>query len=195
MALGPRIDKDRYFLAKHSERREALRAKLNAAADELSQRTDIAETLKVQDAELIERIVALGFNGDSARVLDLLPLIYVSWADGRVQHDERAAILAIVEERGIEPESDACLLVESLLEHRPSETFLGESLSVLRALTASETEKPETLVDLCFRVAEASGGLLGLGNRTSAAERDLIAQIADALGESATAHFKARQRP
>ena len=182
MAVGPRFDKDRYFLAQHAERREELRAKLNAAADELAQRADIAETLKVQDAELIERIVALGFNGDSARVLDLLPLIYVSWADGRVQHDERATILAVLEERGIEPESDACLLVESLLEHRPSETFLGESLSVLRALTASETEKPETLVDLCFRVAEASGGLLGLGNRTSPAERDLIAQIAEALG-------------
>lgn len=192
MPVAPSYNEQRYFLAKNAQRRQELRAKLDAAAKHLQERADIASALSVDDHEIVERIHALGFNGDSARVFDLLPLVHVSWADGKVQGNERAAILAILEQRGIEPDSDASLLIESLLEQRPSETFLGESLAVLKALVGDRGDQGAGIVDLCAQVADASGGLLGLGSRTSAQERDLIAQVAGALGQTAEARFYER---
>jgi uncharacterized tellurite resistance protein B-like protein len=188
--IMPSYNESRYFLEKNARRREELREKLDTAARRLSDQRAIAKTLKTEDKELVERIHALGFNGDSVRVFDLLPLIHVSWADGQVQHNERATIFSILEERGIEPESDASLLVESLLERRPSETFLGESLDLVRTIAGSE--ESATLVDLCARVADSSGGLLGFGAKTSDTERDLIAKVAEALGETAQQRFRER---
>ena len=184
----PSYNEERYFLEKEARRREELRAKLDAAAERLQEQQGIASTLETNDEELVDRIHSLGFNGDSARVFDLLPLVHVSWADGQVQRNERATILAILEERGVEPGSDASLLMQSLLEKRPSETFLGETLAVLQRLAGDQ--KGATVVDLCARVADASGGLLGLGNRTSSDEHALIGKVAEALGDTAQQRFK-----
>jgi uncharacterized tellurite resistance protein B-like protein len=184
------LNESRYFLEKNARRRAELRDKLDGAARRLGEQKAIGLALATDDKELIERIHALGFNGDSVRIFDLLPLVHVSWADGQIQHNERTTIFSILEERGIEPESDASLLMESLLERRPSETFLGETLDVLRAIVGSE--QSASVVDLCARVAEASGGLLGFGSKTSATERELIAKVAGALGETAQQRFRER---
>lgn len=182
-------DDSEYFAERNSERRAQLRAELDAAAGQLE---GIVGALRLSDQELAERIHALGFTGDSARVFDLMPLVHVAWADGKIQRNERATILAIVDQRGIERDSDAFLLMEALLEQRPSETFLGETLAILQALLDQKPEEGASLVDLCLSVAAASGGLLGLGAKTSAEERELIERVADALGDGAKARFRER---
>ena len=75
--------------------------------------------LSTTDADIVDRIEQLGLSGDSARILDVLPLVHVAWADGRVQKAERAAVLAVLEARGIPPKSDAWLLIEALLMMKP----------------------------------------------------------------------------
>ena len=154
-------------------------------------RQGIAGAVGTEDGGILDRIEQLGFTGDSARVLDLLPLIHVAWADGRVQRAERAAVLAVLVERGIPKDSDAWVLIETLLEKRPSETFLAESLSLVRDLAERKGESGQEVVELCARVAEASGGLLGFGKSVSAVEQSLISKVAGALGEAAQAKFRA----
>jgi uncharacterized tellurite resistance protein B-like protein len=183
-------NESRYFLGKNAQRRQELRDKLDLAARRLAEQHGIAKTLELDDPELVERIHALGFNGDSVRIFDLLPLVHVSWADGQVQQNERATIFSILEERGIEPESDASLLMEALLERRPSESFLAESLFLIRSVAGAEGQAG--IVDLCARVADASGGLLGFGAKTSDVERQLIGKVADALGDTAQERFRER---
>lgn len=192
MGFKPSFNERLYFAAQEGERREALRRKLEDASNKLAQQRAISDTLQVDDQQLAERIQALGFDGDSARVFDLLPLIHVSWADGKVQHNERATILAVLEARGIRPGSEGCLLVETLLEREPSRSFWDASLKLLRDLLAQRSEGAESVVDLCVRVAEASGGLLGVGNKISSDERELISQIAELLGPEANAEFTRR---
>jgi hypothetical protein len=191
---APHVDEKSHFLSQTESRREALRQKIDAAAERIARRTGIAQAVGTGDSAIVDRMEQLGFTGDSARVLDLLPLVHVAWADGKVQRAERSAVLAIVEQRGIQPDSDACLLIETLLEQRPSETFLAESLSLVRDLTAKSGGDASDVVELCAKVAEASGGLLGLGSKVSAAERTLIGQVASVLGDAAVERFQSRFR-
>ena len=64
-----------------------------------------------------------------------MPLVHVAWADGKIQRGERAAILKVLRSRGIEPGDEAFRTMESLLEERPSDTWMKQTLAVLRQLT------------------------------------------------------------
>jgi uncharacterized tellurite resistance protein B-like protein len=189
---APSIDEHSHFLPETASRRTELIARIDSAAERIEKRQAIAGAVGTTDTDIVDRIEQLGLSGDSTRILDLLPLVHVAWADGRVQKAERAAILAILEARGIPAKSDACLLIEALLEARPSETFLAQSLSLVRDLAARSGKETTDIVDLCAKVAEASGGLFGFGSRTNDQERTLIGDVARALGDTAQVRFRER---
>jgi hypothetical protein len=183
-----------YFAAEEAIRRERMRRELEDRAQQMTAGQAVAQALGTDDEALGEQIHELGFNGDSARVFDLLPLIHVSWADGKLQRPERALILGLLERRGIARSSDAFVLVESLLEERPSPQFTQVSLDLLKALLARRGQAPTSLVELCLEVADASGGVLGLGNRVSVEERAALQYIADMLGPEAHDELARRLR-
>ncbi len=137
-----------------------------------------------------ERMEKLGFAGPCASVFDLLPLIQVAWADGIIQSKERSLILDVLETRGFRPGDEVFTHVESLLESRPSDAYMNESLELLRDLLGDRPAAGETVVNLCVRVAEAAGGFLGLGNKVSGEEREALARVAAVLGERAQAELK-----
>lgn len=188
----PTYDESEHFLEATASRRAELRDKADAAAGRFAKRRAIESSVGTDDAGIVDRIEQLGFNGDSIRVLDVLPLVHVAWADGRIQKGERALILSVLEKRGIPPRSDASLFIESLLEARPSETFLAESLALLVDLAQKTGANRDDIVELCAKVADAGGGLLAFGARTTDAEKTLIGDVARALGDGAVARFRER---
>lgn len=180
-------EEEAYFKALEIEQRRKLREKLDAAAKDMADKEAIASSVKTSDLELAERVKALGFSGDSARVFDLLPLVHVAWADGSVQKSERAAILRVLKSRGVSPGSEAFVLIESLLEERPSADYMEQSLALLKQLVAQgDGERSAEIVDLCQQVASSSGGFLGIGTKISQDEREQIAKIAASLGDGAS---------
>ncbi len=188
--IRPSDEEEKYFTALEIEQRNALRKKLAKNAAELEEQRKIAATTGTNDLELADRISKLGFDGDSARVFDLLPLIHVAWADGTIQKGERAAILRVLEARGVEPGSEAFTIVESLLEERPTDAFMNESLAVLRELVAHTDNRSKSILDLCVEVASSAGGFLGLGAKVSDDEREVILEVAASLGEGAIAKLR-----
>jgi tellurite resistance protein len=182
-AMTTRDEEEAYFKQQEIEQRRKLREKLEAAAHELAEKHAIAESLKTSES-LAERIKALGFSGATARVFDLLPLVHVAWADGTVQKAERAAILKVLEARGVQPGSEGFQLLESLLEERPSDEYMSESLGVLKELVGGGGVGSD-VVGLCEQVASASGGFLGIVGKVSGEERALIDEIAGHLGGGA----------
>ena len=180
---------EKYFAQQEADRRAAKRLELQRMADEAASRRAMAATLATDDDSLLTQLRELGFDADTARGLDVLPLVHVAWADGSVAARERARVLAILETRGIDRTSEAFLLVEALLEQRPSESFLAETLDLLRALGGPDTK---SVVGLCREIAAASGGFFGVGDKVGPEERALIAQIASELGESAIRAFQAK---
>ncbi len=109
-----------------------------------------------------------------------------------IQRQERTAILKVAEARGLAPGDSAFDYLETLLEARPSETFMNESLAVLREMMASHEATGETLVALCIDIADAAGGFFGLGNRVSAEERATLERLAADLGPRAVQELQRR---
>ncbi len=186
MPIEPSSEEEKYFAAVEADARRRLREDLEHNARDL----EVAATLGTDDAAIAAQIRKLGFDGENAKVFDLLPLVHVAWADGTIQRGERAAILKIVTGRGIAPGSDAFRTIEALLEERPPESFMRQSIALLKSVVASRGGKADEIVDLCIQVAAASGGILGLGSRIDETERQLIAQISVELGDEAAKTVK-----
>jgi tellurite resistance protein len=184
MSTERRDEEETYFKQREIEQRRKLREQLEAAAHELAEKHAIAQSLQTSDLSVAERIKALGFSGATAQVFDLLPLVHVAWADGTVQKGERAAILDVLKLRGVPPGSEGFQLLESLLEERPSDEYMSESLAVLKELVGQGGAKPD-LVALCEQVASSAGGFLGIVGKVSDQERALIDEIAGHLGGGA----------
>lgn len=184
-------EEERYFAELDAEKRAGLRKKMAKEAAELEEKRKIAASTG-GDIEVAERIKALGFDGDSARIFDLMPLVHVAWADGKIQRGERAKILELLVSRGIEKGSEAFATMESMLEQRPDEAFMRETLAALRDVVGTEHAKTQSIVDLCIEVAAASGGLLGLGigGKVGDDEKQKIGEIAATLGDTAAAEVK-----
>lgn len=191
--MRPKVgdDEEQYFRELEIEQRQALRRRLEKAATDLANKKAVAHAAGTPDLELADQIRALGFDGDRARIFDLMPLVHVAWADDSVSRAERANILKILRARGIEPETEAFRMMESLLEERPSRSFLDQSLALLRRVLGGTSARAGDLVDLTLRVAEASGGFLGMGSKVSSEEKAAIQSLADALGPSAVERARA----
>ena len=175
-----------------AETRAAMRARLATAAEDVRDAERVAVGMKTDDIELAAQVKSLGFDGDSARIFDLLPLIHVAWADGKIQRAERGRILRLLTLREVNPDSEAYKMVAALLEERPAEVWFDVSLGLLRRLIADRPWKAEALADMCVGIAEAAGGFVGVRDPISAAERVALDKIAQALGEHAYNAFVAR---
>lgn len=175
-----------------AEARAAMRARLARAAEELRDAERVAASMKTDDLELAAQVKSLGFDGDSARIFDLLPLIHVAWADGRIQRAERGRILRLLSLREIHSNSEAYKMVAALLEERPAEVWFDVSLALLRRLITDRPWKAEALAEMCVGIAEAAGGFFGVADSISAEERVALDKIAEALGEDAYKAFVAR---
>jgi hypothetical protein len=182
MPEGPLDLEEQWFHEKEARRRQQMREELERKAADEHNKREIASQLGTDDQTVVERIHALGLSGDVVRIIHLLPLVQIAWADGTVSIAERTAILRAIEAHGVEPGSPAATFMASLLESRPSETLLDEILAILRDILAARDLHPTSMLEACQKVAEASGGLLGLGNKVSAEERDAIQKVVEALG-------------
>ena len=116
--------------------RETIRFKLHESAVAL-QRERLEAERDASEAALKKRIGMLGFEGEAERIFDLLPLVHVAWADGKIQAGERATILNLLRIRGI-PVGETYQTMEALLEKRPSDEYLDESLEVLKEVLDRE---------------------------------------------------------
>lgn len=175
-------NEDRYFLEALANQRQETRQELNRIAREQTAKASVGDVLQVDDASLIARIRALGFDGDTARVFDLLPLVHVAWADGKIQRAERASILRVLTMRGIAQKDEAWIFVEALLEQQPSDEYMQLTLQLLRDVVAHGGKSADTIVELCGNVANAAGGLFGLREAMSDEEASTLAEVAEILG-------------
>jgi hypothetical protein len=135
----------------------------------------------IDDPELLTRLVELGIDARSWTALALIPLVEVAWADGRMEPNERKAILAAAHEHGVPSDSPGWALLESLLETRPGPAVFaswGAYVTELAAnLTADDREAMrKRLVERARKVAKAAGGILGIAS-ISEEEKRVIAAL------------------
>lgn len=175
-------EEEKYFQREDREARQRLLQQRQLAAIRQQEKQDIARALNTNE-EIADEALALGFDADTARVLPLVPIIQVAWADGKVSTAEHDKVLELAAEYGLEAGTAAHDFLLLLLNEQPTNTFFERVNTLMMRLVAANPDDwiNRNIVDLCVAVAQASGGLFGLGNRISKEEQALLERFAVAF--------------
>jgi hypothetical protein len=101
-------------------------------------------------------LVALGIDPQDYRVLKMLPLVYVAWADGKMEHVEHARIMEVALQRFQIGESGARIL-QHWLAAPPSRLYVERALGNLLGLAMAPDELDVKLEDLPELLLHAEG--------------------------------------
>jgi hypothetical protein len=175
MMKNSKILEDRFFYADNrvlTERLESLRR----------QDETVSALLKVSgitDKSVLLEMIDLGVRPETFAALCLVPVIEVAWADGTIDEKEQKAILEGAKKNGL---SDDLPILKEWLRRKPDSRLMSaweiythglcenlskESIAVLKT----------DIMGLAKKVAEASGGFLGLTNPVSEAELRAIERL------------------
>lgn len=182
-----RSAEDEYFARRDQELIEAQRRQA-AEAEELRK---LGAALALDDGEVLAALRSEGFDAAQAALVHVLPAIEVAWADGSVGKDERVLLHEQLRRHSDQqpPSVETIAKLDGWLSQRPSGRLfeLARRAAQLRVSKTGEAERPalskQILAD-ARAVAEASGGLLGLGS-VSTPERRALEALAAALGVEA----------
>lgn len=168
---------DEYFHQKEQE----LIEKMHQRVSKEEERRELAEFFFVEDAEILDALLELGYSRETIFLLFLVPVIHVAWIDGSVTDNERRAVIEIARARGMEKDSPAELMLKDWLNNRPPDEFFDKTLRLIRNILQTRPRavrliREQTLAHYCNVVANASGGFLGFG-KVSPAQQELIRKI------------------
>jgi hypothetical protein len=158
---------------------EALRQRLQEIGSTKQKKEAFSAASGITDDAVLERLTALNIGSDTVAALSLVPVVVVAWADGGVDPKERSAALSAAAEAGLDKQSASYQLLDQWLAKRPSPELLATWKDYMRAISATmggeakQALKSE-LLGRARRVAEASGGFLGIGRNVSAAEQAVL---------------------
>lgn len=157
--------------------------KADAEADE--NRESLMKATGIHDAQAIEHLVEQGISVETLASIGLIPLVAVAWADGKMEPNERDAILKATAESGIDSNNCCYQLIEGWLNQRPSDGLLSSWKEYIGALktsldSAAFHQIQNSIVDRATQVAAAAGGFLGIGS-VSEVEKKVIAELESAF--------------
>jgi len=152
------------FFARENER---LLKKLRETHEFMERRQALKEAINLDDDEVIDALLKLDVKPETVAALSVVPLVQVAWAYGKVQPEERKAILEAAEERGIVIGTPCHDLLESWLSSRPGPELMDAWKRYARELhdnldAAANNELKFRLIDRARGIAEASGGIMGM---------------------------------
>ena len=166
------------------ERDLGLLAYLRSQTDQT--RNQLAEISKIHDIKVLDDLIRVGITAESFTALSLLPLVRIAWADAEIQDSERAAILQAAETEGISKDSTNYQLLKGWLDDRPNPALLEAwreyAVELAKELDdASLAEVRRITLDRARRVAELTGGILGLSHEISKEEERALIDLARAF--------------
>ena len=177
-ALKDRKDalENEFFARQNAKAREAFQAKIEAQQS----RDALAAALGISESSVLDSLVQVGITAETLAALAMIPLVAVAWADGKLDEAEREAIERAADEAHVTDDHRA-LLAEWLIS-APDASLLDAWKQYAKTLAG---EMDAAACDaLCTRivggarqVAESAGGFLGLGNKTSAREAEVLAEL------------------
>jgi hypothetical protein len=173
---------DAFFARENAKLLEQMRARTAAT----QRRQALRAAMGTVDDATLDRLLDLGVSAETVLALTLVPLVRVAWADGELDARESAAIVRAAADRGIAEGTPGHALLSTWLATRPDDTLLRTWKTYMAAIwpQLGELERKELrdyMVGLARGVAEAAGGLLGLGFKVSAAEAAVLKETEAAL--------------
>jgi|WetSurMetagenome_2_1015567.scaffolds.fasta_scaffold00368_8 hypothetical protein len=169
---------DSFFIKEDQKLIEKLRDMRKLAET----KEELAKVSGIKNDAVLSRLVEMNVRPEALASLSLIPLVEVAWADGAIDENEKKAVLAATERMGFGTPGADYEIVRQWLNHRPDPAMLEAWSHYINGLCEklSPEEKKslkDEIVGHARSVAEASGGFLGLGNKISKAEDDMLKKL------------------
>jgi hypothetical protein len=171
-----------FFFEQDQHLRKAFRERL----ERMDRRAQLAQISGIHDEAVLDRLIELGIDPETLAALEVVPLVFVAWADLKVQQQERKVVLDAAKAVGVKAQDGRYPILEHWLNKRPRAEMLEAWEHYVRGL-CQKLNKQEIedfklrLLDLARKVAQAAGGFLGFGDKTSAAEQTMLTRLEKAF--------------
>jgi tellurite resistance protein len=154
--------------------------------EKIDRRDQLIQVSGIHDEAVLDRLIELDINPETLAAMSVVPLVSVAWADGEIQTKEREVIISAAKDAGIEPKDGRYPVLEHWLKKHPGpemvEAWKHYIQGLCKKLSPKEIEElKHDLLDLARNVAQAAGGFLGLGNKISAAEQNVLDDLTQAF--------------
>lgn len=175
---------DAFFMDRDQELLDYLDEQSRAEA--IDSREALRQAAKVDDPSVLDMLEKLGVSAAAMTAFSLLPLVRLAWADTRISQNEFAALLKAAEDEGILYGTPSYRLLSRWLDERPSQQMI-EAWTAYAESLASQLDQESlsairhATIEKAKRIAQASGGFLGIGEKTSQDELNALLDLQRAL--------------
>jgi len=151
-------------------------------------REELRRAAKIENPAILDKLEKLGITAPAMTAFMLLPLVRLAWADTKMAEGEFHSLLKAADEDGIAYGTPAYRLLSRWLDERPSERMIETWSDYAHALSEELDEESlaalrTATIERAKKIASASGGFLGLGDRVSRDERDVLMDFHIALSK------------
>ncbi len=191
---------EQFFKRKNRQQIEAMADVKRLDTGRKDSKTALAEASGMTDDDVLDRLMELEISAPTVAAVSLVPLVFVAWADGEIQDNERSAIMQAAIGKGIDAGSPAAELLGSWLSEQPGESLLEAWEAYIDTLNQDLTPTQRQIlktqvVDRASLVAQVAGGILGLIRKVSDGERKMIARLAAAFDSAPSASAASASAP
>ncbi len=165
---------------------QKLLAEVKANLEKQPKREALSQLTNIKSVEVLDKLLDLGIDATTFAAITFVPLAAVAWADGAIDARERNAVLKAAEQHGIQPTGPGFHLLERWLEQPPGpellhtwERYIQELRNVMDPALVLALNKE--VLDQAEAIAKSSGGILGMGQKISAAEQRKLDELAAAF--------------
>lgn len=142
---------------------------------------EIRQATRITDHKVLTELIDCGVRAESLNLLTLVPLVHVAWANGKIEEEERAAILDAAAQVGVRADSPGFVLLNGWLCCRPHRTLIRtwkDYVAAIRRFLSPEAYEVlhSTTISRARSVAESAGGLMGF-LKISRAEEAAIQEL------------------
>ena len=151
-----------------------------------SEKWELMQATKIEELELLCRLVEAGFRSETLSALELVPIAFVAWASGSVTDSERKAVMGSLVDYGLLVNQASNDRFQVWLDTRPAHELLILWKDYTTAkLTPLSSEVRRTigirLLKKSTEISMASGGFFGFGTICDA-EQVILDEISEAFG-------------
>jgi tellurite resistance protein len=169
----------------YEKENQAKLAAMKSKLDSQGSKDELRKASGMSDDAVLDRLVALGLRANTIAALSLVPLIQVAWADGKIQDNERTAILQGAHGKGLEQGTPGYELLQTWLQKPPQDELFVAWEAYIKSLTAQLNDEQNRLlknqiIGFAKMVAASAGGILGFGT-VSASEEKVLHRIEGAF--------------
>lgn len=142
----------------------------------------------IVDRDLLDELLAADITPKTLAAFSLFPAVYVAWANGYVELAEKEALLQAADSVGLSKGTPAHQLLECWLQQKPAQKLVTAWKDFIHAArptvsAAGFRELHEAAMKRAHQIAEAAGGILGIGC-VSAKEKAALAELEAVFAEA-----------